>query len=205
MAQAKQLSLSVATAGPIGQSFAVKQVHWKCKSCGTENKPTRVKCHQCWAARPAQSVGMDWNDALKRELTGGSCDWREVIDPNTHHLYYWNTKTGETSWSRPEEMGPAPHATGWLGRGEAGSNVQAELKKKKEEYLRRPARVQIEYDRECCPRPFSSAVLFNILATVYLAFNHSASKYRTENKDEYNIYWDRWIKDSWRDRVSRGE
>ena len=49
--------------------------------------------------------------------------WREAIDPSSQQLYYYHLDTNETRWERPEEMGPAPHATGWFGRGAAGSQA----------------------------------------------------------------------------------
>ena len=47
--------------------------------------------------------------------------WREVLDPKTQQMYYWNTKTQQTQWERPSEMGEAPSGTGWYGRGAAGA------------------------------------------------------------------------------------
>lgn len=38
-------------------------------------------------------------------------------------MYYYNTATNETSWDRPECMGPAPYASGWFGRGVAGADT----------------------------------------------------------------------------------
>lgn len=44
--------------------------------------------------------------------------WREALDPTTKQVYYYNLETGATQWDRPEEMGPAPFATGKLVKGE---------------------------------------------------------------------------------------
>ncbi|KAK3270393.1 hypothetical protein CYMTET_21208 [Cymbomonas tetramitiformis] len=30
--------------------------------------------------------------------------WQEVLDPNTKHVYFWNTETGEVSWDTPTEL-----------------------------------------------------------------------------------------------------
>jgi WW domain len=57
--------------------------------------------------------------AAFKQAMGGSTvtPWQQALDPKTQHIYYCNTQTGETTWSRPESMGAAPHATGWFGRG----------------------------------------------------------------------------------------
>jgi WW domain len=56
--------------------------------------------------------------AFKQAMDGSTVTpWQEALDPKTQHIYYCNTQTGETTWSRPESMGAAPHATGWFGRG----------------------------------------------------------------------------------------
>jgi hypothetical protein len=28
--------------------------------------------------------------------------WKEVKDPETGGIYYWNVKTGETTWDKPK-------------------------------------------------------------------------------------------------------
>jgi len=30
--------------------------------------------------------------------------WKQCIDENTNHPYYWNTETNEVSWTLPEEV-----------------------------------------------------------------------------------------------------
>ena len=52
-----------------------------------------------------------------------AAEWKEAVDPDTKHMYYVNTMTGHTQWERPAAMGPAPHETGWFGRGAAGSTA----------------------------------------------------------------------------------
>lgn len=50
-----------------------------------------------------------------------------------------------TSWERPAEMGAAPMATGWFGRGAAGSQAAQHYEGNNEKYLKRPARKQKEH------------------------------------------------------------
>ncbi len=73
------------------------------------------------------------------------------MDSNTGQFYYYNTSTGKTQWERPTEMGPAPHATGWFGRGAAGGAGRSKYDKLDEEWKKRKARKQLKnYDRACC-------------------------------------------------------
>jgi hypothetical protein len=112
-----QAARPVGTIGGVGQSFTVWARNWACPQCKGQNLPKRQRCHRCKAKKPEGAGAYVMDEAFKAALEGGSCDWREAIDPKTSHLYYHNTKTGETSWERPAEMGAAPHATGWFGRG----------------------------------------------------------------------------------------
>jgi WW domain len=76
------------------------------------------RCHRCKAKKPADGGNYVMDAAFKQALDGGTISpWQEALDPKTQHIYYCNTQTGETTWSRPESMGAAPHATGWFGRG----------------------------------------------------------------------------------------
>ena len=72
------------------------------------------------------------------------------MDPSSGHMYYYNTVTGKTQWSRPTEMGAAPHATGWYGRGAAG-NLQAKYDALDAEWLKRKARKQAPELARTCP------------------------------------------------------
>jgi hypothetical protein len=36
--------------------------------------------------------------------TVGANEWVELIDPETHGKYYANIKTGETSWTIPDDI-----------------------------------------------------------------------------------------------------
>lgn len=76
--------------------------------------------------------------------------WRETIDPSTQQLYYFNTVTGAVTWDRPAEMGAAPMASGWFGRGAALSEAHkgptaAEYAANNDRYLKRPARKQKDH------------------------------------------------------------
>ena len=63
------------------------------------------RCHKC-------NKFYKMPDAISGSDVVGH-DWREAMDPATMQMYYYNTKTMETTWTRPEVMGPAPSATGW--------------------------------------------------------------------------------------------
>ena len=88
-----------------------------------------------------------------------------------HHIcrYYYNKETGVTQWERPTEMGPAPLATGWFGRGVAGSNSAQQYKLKNDTYLSRPARQQKDFI--------------------------DPKKYHVEGANEYNIWYGKFIGD----------
>lgn len=112
------------------------------------------------------------HNGMVSESTGVDHNWREALDPKTQQLYYYNTETKAVQWDRPLEMGTAPMATGWYGRGVAGSNAQAKLDKLNEEYLQRPAPKQAEN----------------------LATNNVAYK---EGSQDYNIWYGKFAGDSW--------
>ena len=133
---------AVETMGPVGASFSVYETNWECPSCKAQNFARREKCIRCKAAKPAGAQGVEMSTALVAGIEGKETKWREALDPNSHQLYYFHTETQETSWARPAEMGPAPFATGYYGRGTAGDTSQAEYVAKNSEWLKRPARVQ---------------------------------------------------------------
>ena len=64
------------------------------------------------------------------------------MDVTTQQLYYYHTTTGKVRWDRPAEMGQAPMASGWYGRGAAGGRAAQQYQQQSEEYLKRPARKQ---------------------------------------------------------------
>lgn len=88
--------------------------------------------------------------------------WKEVVDPTTYQIYYYDSATGTTQWERPHELGAAPMATGWFGRGQAGGVAAQLFAEENERYLQRPARQQKEFIDK--------------------------SNYHTEGADEYNIW-----------------
>lgn len=95
------------------------------------------------------------------------------MDPRTRQIYYYNSVTGQTQWSRPMEMGPAPLGTGYFGRGAAGSTQQEDLMAKTKEWMKRPARVQAAHLN---PKKFQ----------------------RIEGSNEYNLWYHRYVGDQWR-------
>ena len=104
-------------------------------------------------------------------VNGRHNPWREVLDPTSKQLYYHNTETNVTQWERPVEMGAAPHATGWFGRGAAGSTAAARYEAENVAYLARPARKQAE----------QKAGITSVLEGAY----------------EYNIWYNKYIGDHW--------
>ena len=129
--------------GELGASYTVYATNWKCGECQADNYPRRDRCHRC---RAPKSKCLDDASASGNGLivNGRDNPWREVLDPASKQLYYYNTATQATSWDRPEEMGPAPHATGWFGRGAAGSQAATQYEEANAGYLNRPARKQAD-------------------------------------------------------------
>jgi len=168
---------AIGTIGPIGQSFTVFEKNWTCKDCKGENLARRVKCHRCKAPKPAQGGGFVLDEALHNALYGaGESEWRETVDPKTLLVYYYNSKTNETTWERPKSLGTAPHATGWFGRGATSSNPNAMdisfYEERNKRWLARPAirqKDEIEDNK----------------------------KSTLEGAYEYNIWYDKFIGDHW--------
>mmetsp|Transcript_13095 Transcript_13095/g.14996 ORF Transcript_13095/g.14996 Transcript_13095/m.14996 type:complete len:377 (-) Transcript_13095:157-1287(-) len=159
------------TAGPIGASYAISEKNWRCPSCKAENFSKRERCLRCRTKRPA--------DRNFQVQGGGNPNhkWREALDPQTNQIYYYHLETGATQWDRPKEMGEAPLATGWFGRGAAGSTAQKDLDEKNAEYLKRPA-----------PKQADS------LAKRDIAYQ--------EGSHEYNIWYNKFAGDYWNSEKS---
>ena len=162
-------STAVGTAGEMGQLFTVYEKNWTCVKCKQENYASRGKCSRCKAGKP-RSTAADFiqDPALAAAAAGGGArtTWQEVVDPTTYQIYYHNSATNETQWERPAEMGAAPMATGWFGRGQAGGVAAQLFAEENERYLGRPARQQKEFIDK--------------------------SNYHTEGADEYNIWFGRY-------------
>ncbi|CAE7475619.1 cwc2, partial [Symbiodinium microadriaticum] len=109
--------------------------------------------------------------ALQAIQSGQEIPWKEAIDPNSYQIYYYNTQTGETKWERPVELGPAPHATGWFGRGQSGTMAAQMYSQRNAMYLSRPARKQKEFI--------------------------DPKNYHLEGANEYNIWYGRFLGDHW--------
>jgi len=83
--------------------------------------------------------------ALQAMSEGKAIAWSEAIDPVSHQVFYYNKETGATQWERPLEMGSAPLATGWFGRGKAGSNAAQRFSERNTLFLSRPAKKQKDF------------------------------------------------------------
>lgn len=157
---------AVGIAGAPGQAHGVYAKQWKCPACGADNFPSREQCFRCKEERP---FGADVQPTGLQPVEDSP--WREVLDTRTRQIYYWNRETNATSWARPAELGPAPYATGFFGRGTAGVNAQTELAARNAEWLKRPARKQASVD--------------------------PTKLQRAEGSNEYNIWYNKYIGDSW--------
>ena len=114
----------IGTYGPVGASTTIYESTWICKSCSYKNFSDRTTCKRCKSKKPPALKGSE----SKEEQQVGDHDWREVLDPTSQQMYYYNTKTMETKWDRPEVMGASPYASGWFGRGGAPPRTHARLR-----------------------------------------------------------------------------
>ena len=160
---------AMGTVGAMGQLFTVYEKNWFCIDCKQENYASRHKCFRCKKNKPETDRNYVMDPALEAMQSGetGACPWKEAIDPNSYQMYYYNTITGETQWERPEAMGAAPIATGWFGRGKAGSTAALIYSDLNDKYLTRPAKKQKDYI--------------------------DPSKYHVEGAQEYNIWYGKYM------------
>ncbi|KAG2521916.1 hypothetical protein BBO99_00006261 [Phytophthora kernoviae] len=136
-----------------------------------ENYARRKRCFRCRAPKVVRP------DALVVDSQGDRHAWREALDPASSKIYYYNTQTNQTQWERPVEMGAAPHATGWFGRGKVGVDEGSRYEALNAKFLSRPARKQLDV------MPTANSQL--------------------EGAYEYNIWYDKYVGDHWND--SRGK
>lgn len=47
---------------------------------------------------------------VSRAPSNAASDWKQATDPNSGRVYYWHTKTRQTTWIRPAEFDAAPAA-----------------------------------------------------------------------------------------------
>lgn len=163
---------AVGTMGEAGQLFTVYEKNWHCPECNQENYATRMRCFRCKSKKPESEDQNNFvqNPALVAVQAGKEIEWQEAIDPASYQIYYYNKVTGATQWERPVELGPAPIATGWFGRGGSGSSAKL-YADQNARFLMRPARRQKEY--------------------------LDPKKYHTEGATEYNIWYGKYVSESW--------
>jgi hypothetical protein len=139
------------TGSEVGASYTIYEKNWTCPSCKyAKNYGNHLKCTRCKARKP-HDLGTDNivpDPALQPQAPPHH--WRETIDAATQQLYYYNAQTGEVTWDRPAEMGAAPMASGWFGRGAAVGHAHrgptaAEYAANNERFLKRPARKQKDH------------------------------------------------------------
>jgi len=133
----------VGTTGGLGQLHTVYAVPWICPDCKQQNSANKNRCVRCKKLRTVENLLLD--PAVVALQEGKEIPWQEVIDPSSNQIYYHNKITGVTQWERPEEMGAAPLATGWFGRGQTGSNAAQRFSVNNDLYLSRPARKQKDF------------------------------------------------------------
>lgn len=188
-------STATGVVGGIGQATGVWEKNWTCPFCKSKNYASRNQCRRCAMEKPAGTQEVEWNEALQNWASGKASDWKEAMDADSRQIYYYNTVTNETSWERPAAMGPAPLSTGWYGRGSGGDTLQKQYKERNAEWMKRPARKQVELDRKLFTNHFdhSSDLMF------------AARKIqRYEGQNEYNIWYHRFLGDHWDLTASKG-
>ena len=59
-------------AGPIGASFGIVEVDWKCSGCSSKNRASRYRCHRCKTPRIYNSdqTENDGSGAMAGEVGG---------------------------------------------------------------------------------------------------------------------------------------
>lgn len=132
-------------------------VYWTCNSCHEINLREKHRCKRC--KRQQGSVKKAKSDM----------GWAEAIDPVSKHVYYYNSLTGVSQWTRPLELDrDSEHQTasntGWFGRGKSGAGER--YMQDNERYLGRTARRQQE-TLESQPHHTEHAGSYNIWYGTY--------------------------------------
>lgn len=177
MSQLPRKQTAISTVGGVGQLREVYAENWKCSDCEQENYASRPKCIRCKKPRP-ENILLNATAASGASLNAPPCDWFEAVDPNSRQIYYYNNKTGETQWDRPAELGPAPYATGWIGRGGGSLSTSKLYTKLNSLYLSRPAKPQKSKEE-----------------TEFIRKN-----YMTEGNQEYNIWYGKYLTSDYNSR-----
>ena len=88
--------------GPVGASTTIYASKWVCPDCKYTNLDTLPSCKRCKKAAPPKQAPAEGDEALtaQNSLTH---KWREVLDPKSQQIYYYNMETMKTSWDRPGE------------------------------------------------------------------------------------------------------
>lgn len=109
---------AIGVSGDVGASFTVYEKNWvhiwlmkhvqnplsyliefivqMCTECDAENYARRQRCWRCRASKPEGGGGLVTDEALQKDMAGEVSAWKETVDPESGHIYYYNKETHET-------------------------------------------------------------------------------------------------------------